>query len=452
MAANKAGARLRAEAAKTLDAVASSGRSLDAALAVADKIINPSDRPLLHMLCYGSLRYHHRLRWQLGQLLDRPLKARDIVIESLLVIGLYQLGDTRVPDHAAVSMTVEAARLLRRPKYAGLVNAVLRNFIRRGVGQWESADDEVRFSHPTWLIRRLQHDWPDEWQQIIAANNARAPMWLRVNPLYMDAPGYLQGLQDAAIEADDLPAGAELLRGAKQAIRLQSPLRLGDIPRFAEGVVSIQDAGAQLAAPWLLDGGATRVLDACAAPGGKTGHLLELMGPGADLIAIDADSARLDRVNENLDRLGLAATTINADASRIKDWWDGQPFDKILLDVPCSASGVIRRHPDIKILRRETDIATLAALQREMLEALWTVLEPGGRLLYVTCSVLAAENEDVAGAFLARHEDASENRVLHDYNIRDLMCERRTGFQVLPGTKGLDGFYFAALEKAAASA
>ena len=433
----KSGARLRAEAAKAIDAVVSEGRSLDAVLAELDERIKPVDRPLVKMLCYGTLRFHWRLRAQLRQLVDRPLKARDSVIESLLAVGLFQLSDTRVPDHAAVSTTVEAARLLRRPKYKGLINAVMRNYLRKDMKNQEPADDESRFNHPAWLIKRLQADWPEHWQQILEANNDRAPMWLRVNRQHMSAAQYIG---EFAVDGHELD-------GLEQAVRLSQPLSVEELPGFSEGRVSVQDGAAQLAAPWLLAGGGTSVLDACAAPGGKTGHLLELMGPGAVLTAIDQDVQRLRGVAENLARLGLDATVMAGDASNTKDWWDGQYFERILLDAPCSATGVIRRHPDIKLLRREADIATLAALQRAMLEALWAVLRPSGRLLYVTCSVLAEENDGLVGGFLAAHDDAREDRALHNNNIHDLMREKTCGFQVLPGTQGLDGFYFACLEK-----
>lgn len=504
MNAVKSGAHVRAEAARTIDAVVSAGRSLDAALQDSEANVSADERPLLRLLCYGCLRYHWRLRAELRELLQRPLKARDSVVESLLVVGLYQLSDTRVPDHAAVSMTVEATRQLRRPKLAGLVNAVLRNFIRHkptaqaadtaslvkpmnpedsidpvhtsdpvnpadagfsadsgvsadpgicvspgvsskpgvSIDPSVSINDEQRFNHPAWLIAQLQRDWPERWADIIAANNERAPMWLRVNSRYGSAADYMTS---HALEGTLLP-------GAAQALCLAKPLPVEALPGFADGQVSVQDAAAQLAAPWLLGDGGRRVLDACAAPGGKTGHLLELLaeleGPAADLTAIDVAAERLQGVHENLARLGLAATVLAADASNPESWWDGTPFDRILLDAPCSATGVIRRHPDIKILRRESDIAALASLQRDMLESLWSVLAPGGRLLYVTCSVLNAENAEVVGRFLKAHPEASEDRVLHDYNIRDLMCARASGFQVLPGTKGLDGFYFASLMKA----
>ncbi len=399
---------------------------------------------MLRMLAYGALRHHFRLREQLGLLLERPLKKRDKVIESLLVIGFFQLTDTRVPDHAAVTMTVEAARLLRRPKFAGLINAVLRTFQRRNVATEAPRSDESTYNHPKWLIEMLKCDWPDDWQTILAANNDRAPMWLRVNVARTTVDAFREALA-SVVAPEDEPA--QTLEAVPQAIRLGSPMPVDKLPGFAEGLVSVQDAAAQLAAPWLLHDGGQFVLDACAAPGGKTGHLLELLGSESDLMAIDIEENRLTRVRENLCRQGFDATVVAADASDVESWWDGRPFDRILLDAPCSATGVIRRHPDIKVLRREADIATLAVLQRDILEALWQTLAPGGWLLYVTCSMLATENEAVIGGFLDAHADASEDKVLHNYNIRALMYERRHGQQVLPGTEGLDGFYFAALEK-----
>lgn len=437
MSAKKTGARLRAEAAKAVDAVINDGRSLDWALAQVDPEVAAADQSVIRMLCYGCLRQHWQLRWQLGKLLDKPIRARDRIIESLLMVGIFQLGDTRIPDHAAVSTTVEAARVLRRPRYAGLINGILRNFLRQTADLAEPDDDEARFNHPRWLIERLKADWPDQWQSIIAANNDRAPMWLRVNARAGTAIDYQK----------EHGLAGEVLAGAESALRLASPMSVDELPGFAEGLVSVQDGAAQLAAPWLLARGAGRVLDACAAPGGKTGHLLELLGTEGDLTAIDSDAARLDSVRQNLSRLDQSATVMAADASHPGEWWDGELFGQILLDAPCSATGVIRRHPDIKLLRRESDIPALAARQTEILEALWGLLEPGGRLLYVTCSVLAAENDEVVGRFLADREDAREDRVLHDYNIRDLMQDKTSGFQVLPGTKGLDGFYFACLEK-----
>jgi 16S rRNA (cytosine967-C5)-methyltransferase len=434
----RAGARLRAEAAKAVDSVVSDGRSLDVALGNAK--VPDRDKALLRLLCYGAIRQHWRLDWQISQLLDRPLKRRDGIIRSLLAIGLYQIASTRIPDHAAVSMTVEAARLLRRPKYSGLVNAVLRNFMRKNIAAAQPTTDEARYDHPHWLLERLKRDWPDRWQDIVSANNERAPMWLRVNERRCPAAEYLERLASAGIAAQGLS-------GVDGALRLADPVEVHDLPGFDDGVVSVQDGAAQLAAPWLLAGNGARILDACAAPGGKTGHLLELAGGQAALTAIDVDKKRLGAVADNLARLGLTATLVHADASHSKEWWDGEPFNHVLLDAPCSGSGVIRRHPDIRLLRRDSDISAMAALQGRLLAALWPLLTAGGRLLYVTCSVLEEENDAVVEGFLAQHPDATESQVLPNYNIHALMCRKTCGYQVLPGTSGLDGFYFACLTK-----
>lgn len=437
---DSAGARLRAAAANAVDAVVRSGRSLDDALADAEAGVGEGDRPLLRLLCYGTLRRYWRLQDWLGMLLDRPLRARDSVINALLASGLYQLSGTRVPEHAAVSLTVEATRYLRRPRHAGLVNAVLRRAQREQVFSRAASDEQAAHDHPRWLLDALQADWPQDWQAVVQANNDRAPMWLRVNPLHGDAAAYQAELRTCGIAAAPLAA-------APQALRLAEPVAVDDLPGFAAGRVSVQDAAAQLAAPWLLPGVSGRVLDACAAPGGKSGHLLELGSDRIELTCVDNDTARLGRVSANLERLGLAATVRQGDASNPRTWWDGAQYAAILLDAPCSGTGVIRRHPDIKHLRRAQDIPALAEAQLAMLTALWPLLAPGGRLLYVTCSVLAAENERVVAGFLGSSGDARENNVLHNSNIRDLMRARACGFQVLPGTAGLDGFYFACLEK-----
>lgn len=440
MSGGKKGARLRATAAEVVNDVVSAGRSLDAALAKSEKHVAEDDRSLLRLLCYGTLRHHWRLMHYVGALLDRPLKARDSVITELLAIGLYQLNDTRIPDHAVVSQTVEAARQLRRPKLAPLVNAILRRALRDRVFENEPSNENAVHDHPAWILDALKANWPEDWREIVAANNARAAMWLRVNPACGSAADYQRRLEEDGIES-------ELLEGAPQAVRLVDPQPVEALPGFGKGHVSVQDAAAQLAAPWLLDGVTGRVLDACAAPGGKTGHLLEAAGGQIEVTAIDSSSARLMSVRENLDRLGFDATLIAADASKPGEWWDGEPFSAILLDAPCSASGVIRRHPDIKHLRRSTDIPELARLQASLLKNLWPLLAPGGRLLYVTCSVLDAENDEVVARFLETTDDAREDNVLQNNNIRDLMRDKACGHQVLPGTAGLDGFYYAGLKK-----
>jgi 16S rRNA (cytosine967-C5)-methyltransferase len=447
------GAAVRAEAARAIDAVVTRGRSLDDALSDVDPRVDATDRPLLRMLCYGTLRNHWRLRESGARLLDKPMRPADSVIESLIAVGLFQLSESRIPDHAAVSLTVEAARRLRRPGYAPLINAVLRNFRRKGLADSAPSSEEARFNHPAWLIRRLKQDWPEEWQQILDANNARAPMWLRVNRQKVSTGEYLPQLRAPEAKPDSHDAEPEdraeatTLPGVGQAIRLERPRPVTELPGFADGLVSVQDAAAQLAAPWLLANGGVNILDACAAPGGKAAHLLELAGPGATLTAVDADERRLAFVGENLKRLGLNATLTAADASTPEEWWDGRLFDRILLDAPCSGTGVIRRHPDIKILRRDADIESSARKQTDLLSALWPLLAPGGRLLYVTCSVLAAENDDVVARFMSRNPAAVEEQLLPDYNIRDLMRRKARGFQILPGEQDLDGFYFACLDK-----
>ena len=443
MSQNRQGARLRAAAAQVVDAVVTSGKSLDSALSAHEPQVATEDRALLRLLCYGTLRRHWRLQFWIGRLLNRPLKRRDSVINALLAIGLYQLTDTRIPDHAVVSQTVEASRLLRRPKLAGLLNAVMRRFLREDIASVPPDTAEARHDHPQWLIDAITRDWPALGDAIFAANNARAPMWLRLDTSRISTADYVQRLHEAGLETG--PPGV-----VGGAVRLAEPVSVDALPGFADGLVSVQDAAAQLAAPWLLKGGGERkrVLDACAAPGGKSGHLLELGGPQTDLICLDRDAERLRAVADNLGRLQRSATLLCADASTPEAWWDSEPFDAILLDAPCSATGVIRRHPDIKLLRRAADIVSLAGLQRSLLENLWPLLAPGGRLLYVTCSVLAAENDEVASAFVEATPDAREDDSLQNNNIRDVMQRKACGFQVLPGTADMDGFFFACFEKA----
>lgn len=438
MAASKSGAALRAEAARVLYAVRAEGRSLDQALPAAEARTAAAERPLLKHLCFEALRHHFAIRARLETLLARPLKPRDALVGDLLAVGLTQLDHTRIKPHAAVALTVEAARLIRRPAVAGLVNAVLRRHLREPAGAPQ--DEEAATNHPRWLLERLRADWPDDWQAIVAANNERAPMWLRVNTAKTTAAAYRERLAAAG----EPPAGT--LAGLPAALCLARPKPVDELPGFGEGFVSVQDGAAQLAAPWLLAGGGARILDACAAPGGKTGHLSEL-APGAEIIAVDSDARRLLRVRENLARLGAQATILEGDASKPEDWHDGEPCDRILVDAPCSASGVIRRHPDIRLLRRPGDSDEFAARQLAILRALWPLVAPGGRLLYVTCSVFAAENDNVVGAFLEAVPDAREESLLPDNNIRALMRRKARGWQLLPGTGGMDGFYYALLAR-----
>ena len=297
------------------------------------------------------------------------------------------------------------------------------------------------YDHPQWLIDAIASDWPGHSEAILVANNSRAPMWLRVDTSRATVADYLEQLHAIGVAAE----ASDTIEGA---VKLAEPVSVDTLPGFFEGLVSVQDAAAQLAAPWLLAGGRGRVLDACAAPGGKSGHLLELAGTDIDLTCVDSDADRLNTVESNLERLRRSATLVCADASKPQTWWDGEVFDAILLDAPCSATGVIRRHPDIKLLRRASDIGSLASLQRSLLASLWPLLAPGGRMLYVTCSVLAAENDEVVSPFIEAMADAREDDALQNNNIRDVMQRKACGFQILPGTAEMDGFYYACLEKA----
>lgn len=427
---------VRATAARALAQVLGEGRSLAAALPPALAQVAPRDRGLVRELCYGVCRWLPELQLLLDRLLDRRLDPGEPAVRALLLTGLYQLHHLRIPDHAAVAETVAAARPLRKPWAAGLTNAVLRSFLRRHaelLAQVE-ADAEARSAHPRWLLERLQRDWPEDWPAIVAADNARPPFTLRVNRLRCSRQDYLGRLAAAGQIARPVAAVAT-------ALALAEPVEAAALPGFAGGWVSVQDAAAQLAAPLLDVRSGMRVLDACAAPGGKTAHLLEC-APDLDLTALDRDGERLDRIRDHLNRLGLDARLVAGDAGTPADWWDGIPYDRILLDAPCSATGVIRRHPDIKLLRRETDIAVLAGQQLAMLVALWPLLRPGGRLLYATCSVLRQENEQVVAAFLAAHPEAREQPIAAHWG-RALA----QGRQILPGEDGMDGFYYAILVK-----
>jgi 16S rRNA (cytosine967-C5)-methyltransferase len=421
-------------------AVVENGRSLDAVLPDLEQNVRAADRALVKNLAFGAVREHFRIREWIGQLVARRPRRRDRIVESLLAVGLFQLTGTRIPDHAVVSATVAAARELQQQSYAGMVNAVLRRFIRDDIALTEPRTDEARYNHPAWMIGRFATDWPLDYPALLAAGNERAPMWLRVNTRRTSVAAYLDQLRAAELDFAIVP-------GLPEAVVLGEPIPVAALPGFAEGQVSVQDGAAQVPAAWLLADGAGRVLDACAAPGGKTAHLLELGGDAIELDAVDIDPERLRAVAENLDRLGLDARQYAAAADATGDWWDGQPYDRILLDAPCSASGVIRRHPDIKLLRRDSDIPTLAATQARLLERLWPLLKPGGRLLYVTCSAFAEENEAVVDAFLARTGDAQPDVLLPNNNIRALMQPRGPGFQLKPGTRGMDGFYYAGLIK-----
>ncbi|NHA15720.1 16S rRNA (cytosine(967)-C(5))-methyltransferase RsmB [Thioalkalivibrio sp. XN279] len=434
-----AGAAARAAAARAVGAVIGAGRSLDDALAAATGALQGPDRALAAQLAYGSLRLYPRLARWAGLLLARPLPPRDADVQALLAIGLYQIEASRVPDHAAVDASVEAARLLGRARHAGLLNACLRRWLREGdaLKARVAREPEVVHAHPRWWLDALAHDWPRDWEALVAANNTQAPMWVRVNCRRTSREAWLARALAAGIEAEPWDA-------APDALRLEKPVAVEELPGFAAGDVSVQDGAAQLAAGLLAPEPGMRVLDACAAPGGKACHLLERY-EGIELTALDVAAARLERVRDNLARLGLEAQVLQGDAADPASWWDGRWYERVLLDAPCTGSGVVRRHPDIKLLRRPGDTAALGARQQALLDALWGVLAPGGRLLYATCSIWRAENAAQATGFLRRHPDARA------VDFGEPAWGRRAGpgRQLLSGEAGADGFYYACLVKTA---
>jgi 16S rRNA (cytosine967-C5)-methyltransferase len=436
-------AAVRAEVARIVADVATRGRSLDTALSI-DPQATRQERGLIRALTYDSIRWYLRLDALLDRLLARPGQKLDPEVRALAIVGLCQLLYTDIPEHAAVAETVEAARLLDRARAAGLINAVLRRCQREHaqLGAQIDRDIAVRTAHPRWLVNALAADWGEQSQAILAANNQRPPFWLRVNRRRTSGQQYRNRLADSGIAVADSMFGDE-------ALLLAEAMDVADLPGFAAGEVSIQDAAAQLGARVLAPRAGERVLDACAAPGGKTGHLLELQPELAQLVAVDVSSERLTRIADNLRRLGLSATLVAGDAGVPADWWDGRPFERILLDVPCSATGVIRRHPDIKLLRRSEDVAALASRQLQLLQALWALLAPGGRLVYASCSALQAETVAVVEAFMATGAQARDTTaaVFADVGAIQATAPARAGLRIAAGTAGMDGFYYACLEK-----
>jgi 16S rRNA (cytosine967-C5)-methyltransferase len=437
-----ASARVRAQAARAVAAVAAHGRSLDAVLPSLSAG-TPQERGLVRALAFDTVRWHIRLDAMLARLLKQP--GQDIApeVRALALVGLCQLAYTSIPPHAAVDETVNAARVLGQPRAAGLINAILRRW-QRERATIEAAvdrDDAIRSAHPRWLFDALTTDWAERTAAILEANNQRPPFWIRVNRRRSNVRDYR-----AALDSAGIVVVLELLEG--HALQLDRAVDVADLPGFASGLVSVQDAAAQLAGCLVAPRPGERVLDACAAPGGKSGHLLELQPELAELVAVDVSHERLRRVADNLQRLGSAATLIAADAARPADWWDGRPFDRILLDVPCSATGVIRRHPDIKLLRRAEDIPALAARQRELLRALWPLLAPGGRLVYASCSALRQETVFVVREFLQDHADAGDETASVWSGLPPAVSRPdEPGMRIPAGTDGMDGFYYACMHK-----
>ena len=427
----------RLAAAHALTAVLQGKASLAGSLPSVLKQVADNERALVRELAMGTARWQPRLDILAAQFLDKPLRRADQDVQALLLIGLYQLLYTRIPGHAAISETVACANSLKKKWAKGLVNAVLRRAQREAEELLPTLEKDpvVVTAHPRWLQKSLKAFWPEHWLDICAANNLHPAMTLRVNALRISRDDYLQQLKQAGI-------AAKATEYSRSGIQLEQPCDVQQLPGFADGLCSVQDEAAQLAAQLLDLQPGQRVLDACCAPGGKTCHILESEAEIASLLALDLEPERLRRVQDNLDRLQLKANLKAGDARNIENWWDGQAFDRILLDAPCSATGVIRRNPDIKITRQPEDIAALAELQGELLDVLWTTLKPGGLLLYATCSVLPTENSDSIAAFLARTPDAQEQPLALECGIA-----QAHGRQLFPQPNGHDGFYYALLKK-----
>jgi len=431
----------RLAAAKALAAVLNGKASLNSSLPTQLDKVEDRDRGFTQDLAFGTARWQPRLSALAARLLQKPFKAADADVEALLLVGLYQLLYTRVPAHAAIGETVGCADKLKKPWAKALLNAVLRRAQRESEALLAELEHDpvVRTAHPRWLQKSLKAFWPEQWEAICAANNAHPPMILRVNRRHHSRDTYLQLLTDAGINATPCVYSVD-------GIVLEAATDVRNLPGFAEGWISVQDEAAQLAADLLDLAPGQRVLDACCAPGGKTCHILEVEKDLAGVVAVDLEAKRLVRVRENLARLGLSADLIAADGRDTATWWDGKPFQRILLDAPCSATGVIRRHPDIKLTRQPDDIAALAVLQGELLDALWPTLEVGGILLYATCSTLPTENTEVIEAFLARTSGARELDLATGAGIK-----QPHGRQLLAQEGGHDGFYYAKLIKIAAA-
>lgn len=428
---------VRTAAAQVIGQILRNQGSLSSLLAPVSSRVADTDRALLQELCFGTLRWQPKLDAYLLQLLDKPLRAKDSDIQALLLLGLYQLIYTRIPDHAAIGETVEVTRGLKKPWATKLVNGVLRRFQREKEALDAKLQNDSVFTsaHPPWLLEAIRMAWPDDAERIIAANNTHPPFTLRVNPGQQSRADYLQELATQGIDA-------RATAFSRVGITLKQPCDPRALPLFAAGGISVQDEAAQLTADLLELAPGQRVLDACCAPGGKTGLILETQPALAQMVALDSDERRLTRVHENLARLKVTADIRCGDAAQPASWWDGKAFDRILLDAPCSATGIIRRHPDIKLLRTQQDIERLAELQASMLDALWPLLKPGGILLYATCSIMPAENTRVVEAFITRQPDAQLDQLQADWGVA-----QAGGRQLLPDVEGHDGFFYARLRK-----
>jgi 16S rRNA (cytosine967-C5)-methyltransferase len=430
-------ANLRALAARCTFAVVDKGRSLADELPQQLAKIEGKDKGLLQELCYGVLRHLPELEYDVREFIKKPLTGKQRVGHFLMLVGIYQIKYTRIPDHAAFNETVSACKPLKCDHLKGVINGVLRNFQRQQAAQNNQTSsnilpDAVAFNHPSWFIKKLQSAYPQQWQAVLNANMQRPPMWLRVNQLHQSVDEYLVLLTNEKIEH-------LLVDKISGAIRLTEAIDVNKLPGFQLGWVSVQDGAAQQAALLLACQPGDNVLDCCAAPGGKTCHILEYSPQIKSMTAIDIEASRLVRVEENLQRLNLQANVVAADAATPEKWWDGKLFDRILLDAPCSGTGVIRRHPDIKWLRKSQDISALTELQQDILKNIWSLLKPGGTLLYATCSILPEENSEQVQRFINENPDAEHIAITDQVN--DI------GWQILPNDNSMDGFYYAKLIK-----
>ena len=425
---------LRADTAWVIFQVLEQGKSSRETLAIAQARHSKKDAAWLQEMAMGVFRHLPQLQIWLRELLEQPLKGSKKILEHVILLGFYQQAFSRVSDHAAVAATVNAAEVLGGKGLKGLINAILRNFQRQQLAEQVSDNPIIQSGLPKWLYKRLANAYPQELESLLSGMNQPAPIWLRVNQQQCTQPDYCNALAEADIRF-------ALSEAHPDAVILLDRTPITTLPGFAEGWFSVQDGAAQLAAPLLDAQPGERILDCCAAPGGKSAHILERTTGLAQLIALDSEASRLTRMTENLQRLQLHANLVCADAAELDSWWDGNCFDRILLDAPCSATGVIRRHPDIRWLRKSADIEVLQALQYKILTNLWRTLKPGGTLVYATCSVLPDENTGQISRFLQEHSEAQLQAIQPGETIE------QPGRQILPGEQQMDGFYYARLLK-----
>jgi 16S rRNA (cytosine967-C5)-methyltransferase len=422
--------------------VAFDGRSTEEALRAYEE---SSQRAAIRAIALGSLRWYLRLAPATDALLSRPQGVAN-EIRALLVVSAHQIEYSRNAPQATAHAAVDATRILGQARASGLVNAVLRRFVAEKASLLSGVDRKLagRTAHPQWMVKLLEQAWPESVESILEANNEHPPLVLRVDLARRSRAAYIEELAAADIVGSPID-------WAPAAVRLERPVPVTLLPGFRDGIVSVQDAGAQLAAKLLDAKPGMRVMDACAAPGGKTGHLLEHTPDLAELVAIDVDAGRVARIQENLERLGRKALVHVGDVRDPATFWDRRPFDRILVDAPCSSTGVIRRHPDIKLLRRATDIPSFVAVQEQILRSALSMLASGGRLVYCTCSVLPAENEEVVERLLGSEPSVRVAAMPPAADLAPGARDRRIGIQLIPGSRaGSDGFYYACLEKTTA--